>query len=74
MAADRFARVRRSVERLRLFPQSGELLSRDEHSELREIYVKPCRVFFRVRKEGVRIITLVHGARDFDLEMLGDVE
>src|SRR5438270_558282 len=75
MAADRFvARVKRAVEGLRRFPHVGELLARDDDSELREIFVRPCRVFFRVREGTIRIIAIVHVARNFDVDMLGDIQ
>ena len=75
IAADRWvARVKRSVERLARFPRLGELIARDEDSELREIFVKPCHVFFRVSNEAIRVIALVHGARAFDADMLGDLQ
>ncbi len=74
-AADRFVtRIQRAVESLRRFPHVGEMVARDDDSELREIYVKPCRVFFRVRAESIRIITVVHGARDFDPGEIGAQE
>lgn len=74
-AADRFVtRVKRAVEGLRRFPHLGELLARDDESELREIFVKPRRIFFRVREDTIRIITLVHHARNFDVELLGELQ
>jgi toxin ParE1/3/4 len=66
LAADRFVRkIKRSVENLGHFPHMGEVLARDEDSEIREIYVKSYRIVFRVREDCVRVVTIIHGSRDF---------
>jgi toxin ParE1/3/4 len=75
IAAIRFvARIKRAVENLIRFPYMGEILTREEESQIREIYVKTCRVVFRVRVDAIRVITLVHSARDFHLDEIGDLE
>jgi toxin ParE1/3/4 len=65
IAADRFIqRILRAVENLRRFPYLGQMLVCDENSEIREINVKSYRIIFRVSGDIVRIITLIHAARN----------
>jgi toxin ParE1/3/4 len=77
IAADKFvARINRAVANLRRFPHLGELLARDDESEIREISVKSYRVLFRVREDSIRVLTIIHGARDFKFieDELGKLE
>jgi plasmid stabilization system protein ParE len=66
--AERFiARIKKAVQNLKRFPASGEVLRYKEGEQLREIYVRSYRVIFRVRENSVRIIAVIHAARDFHL-------
>ena len=44
----------------------GEILATDNESVIREIYVKSYRVVFRLRDDSIRVLTIVHGSRDFN--------
>ena len=74
--AERFiGRIRKAVKELSRFSHTGELLTEDERGQLREFYVNSYRVIFRVGENTIRIITIIHGARDFHLggDTLGDI-
>lgn len=67
LSATRFiAGIKKEVGSLRTFPHMGEMLDRGDGEEIREIYVKSYRVLFRVRERAVRILAVIHGARDFE--------
>lgn len=67
IAADRFIlRIKKAVENLKRFPSMGEILATDNESVIREIYVKSYRVVFRLRDDSIRVLTIVHGSRDFN--------
>ena len=55
------------MQNLTRFPESGEILQHKEGERLREIYVRSYRVIFRVRENSVRVIAVIHAARDFHL-------
>jgi len=57
----------KAVQNLTRFPESGEILQHKEGERLREIYVRSYRVIFRVRENSVRVIAVIHAARDFHL-------
>ena len=66
--AERFiARIKKVVQNLKRFPESGEVLQYREGERLREIYLGSYRIIFRVRENSVRIIAVIHAARDFHL-------
>ncbi|MBN1957786.1 MAG: type II toxin-antitoxin system RelE/ParE family toxin [Desulfuromonadales bacterium] len=44
------------VDRLEQFPDSGHLPQELAHSTYRELYVKPCRIFYRQEKDTVFIV------------------
>ena len=58
-----------SVERLRLFPDSGRIVPERQTSELREVITARFRVVYRRRPGAVEIVTVFRGSREFpDIE------
>lgn len=53
-----------SVERLKSFPQSGRAVSEASDLKVRELIVSTYRIIYRVRKDKVQILAVVHCARD----------
>lgn len=45
-----------TVDRLEQFPQSGHMPPEAPNSIYRELYVKPCRIFYRQEDDAVLII------------------
>ncbi|MFI5458693.1 MAG: type II toxin-antitoxin system RelE/ParE family toxin [Isosphaerales bacterium] len=63
-AARRFRlQAGKSLKRLERFPRSGAVIPEFPELSYREIYVKPCRFFYRVREDTVWIVALWHGAQ-----------
>ncbi len=65
-AAQKFVRqVFESVERLDQFPESGRITPELSDSKYREIFIGPCRVFYRydVEQNKILIIYVMRGER-----------
>ena len=58
-------RIITSVERLRVFPQSGRVVPERADPEIREVIVGPFRVVYRYRSGVVDIATVFRGSRLF---------
>lgn len=56
-------RIGRSVQRLRRFPESGWRVPEWERDDLREILVGNYRVIYQPAADVVRILAVVHAAR-----------
>lgn len=54
-----------SVDRLSNFPESGRIVPELEDKKTREIVVGNYRVMYEIEPDGVVILTVLHGARDF---------
>lgn len=54
-------RVFSTVDRLESFPESGRVPTELPHSIYRELYVKPCRIFYRKEK---KVVLIVHVMRE----------
>lgn len=62
--ADRMVQsVLASVEGLEVFPESGALVLDRRVRGLREIFVRPYRIIYRILPECVEIMAVIHGAR-----------
>lgn len=59
-------KLRLSVERLRQFPFSGEVISEFEREDLREIVQGNYRVIYRVKNARIEILAVFHSARMLD--------
>lgn len=53
-----------SVERLRSFPQSGRVVSEASDLKVRELSLSTYRIMYRLRKNKVQILAVVHSARN----------
>ena len=47
------------------FPEMGRINPKLQELEVRELIEAPYRIFYRIEREKVEIIGVVHGARDF---------
>jgi plasmid stabilization system protein ParE len=59
-------RLRRSVERLREFPESGQVVPELGRKEIREILRGNYRIIYRVAKHRIDILAIYHSARLLD--------
>jgi toxin ParE1/3/4 len=57
-------RLRKKIDRLCSFPESGRLIPEDPGRLIREVLVENYRVLYRVAQERVVILTVIHGARN----------
>ena len=57
------AKIRRSAESLRLFPEAGSLVGEFPEAALRESFVGAYRVIYRIRGSAVEILRVIHGSR-----------
>jgi plasmid stabilization system protein ParE len=64
VARDFIDAFERAVERLSIFPESGALLHDGGTGNERVALVYPARVIYRFEVGVVRILRVVHGARD----------
>jgi toxin ParE1/3/4 len=54
-----------SVERLKSFPESGRLVPEATGiKHVRELIVSPYRIIYRLRKQAVQILVIVHAPRE----------
>ena len=58
-------RLMASVDRLRIFPESGRIVPERNDPEIRELIVRPYRIVYRVLPDKVEIVTVFHAARLF---------
>jgi toxin ParE1/3/4 len=56
-------RSEKTLKRLTRFPNSGALVTEFPDLPYREVYVKPCRFFYRVREKTVWVVAVWHGAQ-----------
>jgi toxin ParE1/3/4 len=63
-------RIVAAVERLQTFPESGRMVPEREAPEIREVIVRPYRVVYRLDPEGVEIVTVFRGSREFPESVL----
>lgn len=54
-----------ATERLETFPRSGRIVPEFNESDTREVIVGNYRVIYDISGESVRILTVLHGARQF---------
>jgi toxin ParE1/3/4 len=69
--ADAFVkRIIKAVDRLKRFPQSGSIVPEAKGKDIREILFGSYRIVYRVVGARVEILTVRHGARRFDDDIL----
>ena len=63
--ASRFVeRVIQAIENLLRFPEVGRKVPEAEEENIRELLFHNYRIIYRVEKECVLVLTIVHGSRD----------
>ena len=65
-AARMIARIREAVELMSANPEAGHRLPEVESQNIREIYVASYRIVYRTRSGTIQVLTVIHGAQDFD--------
>ena len=63
-------RLFEAPERLTDFPESGRVVPEVNDPNIRELFVHDYRLMYEIAGEEIHILTVVHGKRDFDPEML----
>lgn len=61
-----------TVDRLAQFPKSGHIPPEMPNSIYRELYVRPCRIFYRQEDDIVLIIHVMREERQLRRFLLGD--
>jgi toxin ParE1/3/4 len=71
-AAQVAGRIIASVERLRRYPKLGRVVPEYEDETIRELIVGNYRVVYRLRRQRVGIVAIVHGSRDLLRRLSGE--
>ncbi len=66
-AQDTVDRLVFAVDRLPLWPRSGRVVPEVGDEDLRELLVGPYRLVYRLHRDRIGIVMVVHGAREFRL-------
>jgi toxin ParE1/3/4 len=59
-------RLRLSVNRLREFPESGQIIRETGNPNIREVFHGSYRIIYRIDLDRLYILTVFHGARLLD--------
>jgi toxin ParE1/3/4 len=59
-------RLRKSVSRLRSFPEAGVVVTEAANSRIREIYFGQYRIIYELASSRIDILTVYHSARLLD--------
>jgi len=59
-----------SVERLKLFPESGRMVPELNRKKIREIIFGNYRIIYRTKGELVEILTIYHSSRLLDIDRI----
>ena len=59
-------RLRKSVNRLRSFPEAGVVVAEAANSRIREIYFGQYRIIYEITSARIEILTTYHSARLLD--------
>ncbi len=57
-------RIIRAGDRLAFFPKQGRVVPEGGDPSVREIIVQPYRVLYRLKRDRVQILAVIHGGRD----------
>ncbi len=63
-AADFVASILLAVERLSTFPRLGRVVPEADSPDLRELIFRGYRIIYRVDRNAVQILSVIHGHRD----------
>ena len=62
-AATMAERILQAIDRLEPFPEIGRIVPEFGRPDLRELLVGSYRVVYRLERQAVGLVTIVHGAR-----------
>ncbi len=63
-------RLFEAAEPLTTFPQSGRIVPEVNNPKIRELFVHDYRLMYEIDGEEIHVLTVVHGKRNFDPELL----
>ncbi len=63
-AAAMAERIVRAGDRLAFFPKRGRVVREVGDQNIREIIIQPYRVLYRIKRDRVQILAVIHSARD----------
>lgn len=61
-----YEQVREKVENLEKFPKIGRKVPEIDNPEIRELILRNFRIIYRIFREKVQIIRVIHGSRFLD--------
>jgi toxin ParE1/3/4 len=64
------SKVLDTVDRLILFPNSGSKPAEIKHLPYRQIFVSPCRIFYRITDENIYIVLVMRGEQELKIKKL----
>jgi toxin ParE1/3/4 len=53
------------TEELMAFPQRGRMVTEIDNPNIRELFVYSYRLIYEISSEGIEILAVIHGKRDF---------
>jgi toxin ParE1/3/4 len=53
------------TEELMAFPQIGRMVTEIDNPNIRELFVYSYRLIYEISSEGIEILAVIHGKRDF---------
>lgn len=56
------------IENLKLFPEKGRVIPELNFNNYRELIVKSYRVLYRIEKDTIFILTILHMSQEFNLQ------
>jgi len=56
-------RIYEAVQKLKNFPKIGRIVSELNNPSVREIIYQNYRIIYRIKKDYIEIITVIHGSR-----------
>ena len=65
-----YERIVSRPEQLVEFPQSGSVVPEFGRDDIRELFVYSFRLIYRIRDQEIRVLTVIHGSRDLQPDMV----
>jgi len=63
-AGDFIESILSAVERLDTFPRMGRVVPEADSPDIRELIFRGYRIFYRVDRDAVQVLAVIHGYRD----------
>jgi toxin ParE1/3/4 len=54
-----------ATEKLETFPQIGRVVPEIEDENVRELFVYSYRILYEITPDGIEVLAIIHGKRDF---------